>query len=498
MLKDLIASAFHPSEISAMFQVKYGGIKGAANTDKEATGSLTYLAKTLNDHDFCFATLNKVSRSFAVVIQQLPAELKTAICVFYLVLRGLDSVEDDMTFSNTEKIPLLQSFHSKLYIDNWSIENVGDSADYRILLANFHKVINVFKYEVKPQYQSVISEICRKMGHGMADYASKLQSGVIYNVDTIESYNQYCFYVAGLVGLGLCQIYGASGLEDNTLENDKRLWNAMGMFLQKTNIIRDYLDDLTQARMWWPKQIWSNYAAELQWFSHNPDSIQSVQCLNHMINDALQLVPDVLQYLNRLHNVQIFEFCAIPQVMAMATLAEIYNNHNVFKRVVKIRKGLTCKILLSCGNKYDVYNWFNTFARQMQSNIQCDTDTQYQSTQQLLHQVIKHTRIPAYHINNNNINTDTNANAAQQHTSTHVMSNKQSKNTYFNTNTAWCLLIVCAIVLYTKQTTLQNTPFSAWLPSTTVKSGNSLVEMAAMLGGSISVVYLFSSMFSLF
>ena len=31
-----------------------------------------------------------------MVIQQLPERLRDAICVFYLVLRALDTVEDDM------------------------------------------------------------------------------------------------------------------------------------------------------------------------------------------------------------------------------------------------------------------------------------------------------------------------------------------------------------------------------------------------------------------
>jgi phytoene/squalene synthetase len=33
-----------------------------------------------------------VSRSFAIVIEQLGDELRNAVCVFYLVLRGLDTV----------------------------------------------------------------------------------------------------------------------------------------------------------------------------------------------------------------------------------------------------------------------------------------------------------------------------------------------------------------------------------------------------------------------
>lgn len=38
--------------------------------------------------------LCKVSRSFAAVIQQLPAGCCIDICVFYLVLRALDTVDD--------------------------------------------------------------------------------------------------------------------------------------------------------------------------------------------------------------------------------------------------------------------------------------------------------------------------------------------------------------------------------------------------------------------
>ena len=45
---------------------------------------------------------------------------------------------------------------------------------------------------------------------------------------------------------------------------------------------------------------------------------------------------DSLDYMSRLRDVQVFRFCAIPQVMAIATLAECYDNPKVFKTVVKI------------------------------------------------------------------------------------------------------------------------------------------------------------------
>ena len=42
-----------------------------------------------------------------------------AVCIFYLVLRALDTLEDDMTISIEKKIPLLHNFHSYLYEPEW-------------------------------------------------------------------------------------------------------------------------------------------------------------------------------------------------------------------------------------------------------------------------------------------------------------------------------------------------------------------------------------------
>ena len=53
--------------------------------------------------------------SFTIVIQQLPVELQDPVCVFYLVLRALDTVEDDMAIDSGEKLPILHSFHQKIY-----------------------------------------------------------------------------------------------------------------------------------------------------------------------------------------------------------------------------------------------------------------------------------------------------------------------------------------------------------------------------------------------
>ena len=58
--------------------------------------------------------------------------------------------------------------------------------------------------------------------------------------------------------MGLSRLFSASGLEAAEVGKDDRLSNSMGLFLQKTNIIRDYLEDVLQERHFWPKEVRKN------------------------------------------------------------------------------------------------------------------------------------------------------------------------------------------------------------------------------------------------
>lgn len=57
------------------------------------------------------------------------------------------------------------------------------------------------------------------------------------------------------MGIGLSQLFSASELEDPVVGHDIELANSMGLFLQKTNIIRDYLEDQLDGREFWPKEV---------------------------------------------------------------------------------------------------------------------------------------------------------------------------------------------------------------------------------------------------
>lgn len=375
MILDLLITAIKPSEVGSVVKLKLSGLQ-----NKSYPQPLKELAAILNDREFCYAALHKVSRSFAVVIQNLPGELQDAVCVFYLVLRGLDSIEDDMNIPKEKKQRLLRSFHLLSLQPGWNINNIGDKEDYRQLLENFQKVISIYTC-LKPSYRAVIENITKQMGYGMADFAEK-------KVQTTADYDLYCHYVAGLVGIGLSGLFSASGFENAALEQQKTIANSMGLFLQKTNIVRDYLEDIESGRIFWPEQIWSRYATKLEDYRLNPESKESLACLNHLITDALQHVPDCITYLKQIQHPKVFRFCAIPQVMAMATLVKIYNNPDVFRANVKIRKGLAARLMLET-NDMESFNYFlEKFTYKLMRKLN-PADPNYLMIKKRLHRIIE-------------------------------------------------------------------------------------------------------------
>ncbi|KAG9465053.1 hypothetical protein GDO78_019011 [Eleutherodactylus coqui] len=180
----------------------------------------------------CYKYLKETSRSFAAIIQAQEGELRDAMCIFYLVLRALDTVEDDMTMSLKTKIPILHNFHTYLYQADWRFTDSKDK--HRQVLEDFPTISREFR-KLPAVCQEVIAGTCQKMGVGMAKFLEK-------RVESLLDFDEYCHYVAGLVGIGLSRLCAAE-LEDIPVGEDTRLSNSMGLFQQKTNIIRDYLED---------------------------------------------------------------------------------------------------------------------------------------------------------------------------------------------------------------------------------------------------------------
>jgi len=278
----------------------------------------------------------------------------------------LDTIEDDMIPPIEEKVKQLHEFYTHLEERGWNIGKTGRSygtAHEKELLDNFDNVVDTF-LGLKPLYREVIADICKRMGYGMAEFLQK-------EVVTVKDYELYCHYVAGLVGIGLSGLFSRSGTEDPKFAKVEDMSNSMGLFLQKTNIIRDYLDDISQnpPRIFYPKEVWEVYGQHFEDFRSWKNKKGALKMLNHMITDAMKHSFDCLEYLKMPRDPSVFKFCAIPQVMAIATLHLCYNNHDVFRYEVKIRKGEAVKLILACNSYENVVKLFYSYSAKIAKQI---------------------------------------------------------------------------------------------------------------------------------
>lgn len=373
IFKHVIAAGYRPAEIIALLRYKHNADTARANM----TQSLD------SNWEYAYTALCNVSRSFSLVIMELRSGLRHPICVFYLILRALDTIEDDTSFDANLRRDLCARFYTFLDADiseqPWLSYSFGKGPENE-LLTRFDTVLNCYNSLQQP-YKDIIRDITKQMGAGMAEHIDDV------SCDTVANYDKYCHYVAGLVGYGLSDIFAMSTYEDAAFSDRTHLSKSMGLFLQKTNIIRDYLEDIVDGRTFWPREIWSNYANDLSDFKDPANRKFALAALNHMITDALRHVPDCIEYMSYVRSPDVFNFVAIPQVMAIATLAECYNNGRVFEGVVKIRRTKTAQLVLNTKDMDSLYKVFLTHSVTMLNAVE-PHDPSAERTRQLLDQVI--------------------------------------------------------------------------------------------------------------
>jgi len=362
-----------------------------SNSNSSKTNNSNIDNKQTNEVDenwlFCFDSLKNVSRSFNIVIKQLDDETMKVVCIFYLVLRGLDTIEDDMSISSEEKKQMLLNFHNDIENDDYSIE-CGDKPEYRNLMKNFYKVNRTYK-QLHPKYRDVIKNITQEMAKGMVEFLGKT------SMDTTEEYDSYCHYVAGLVGIGLSQIFTISGSEFNDLTKYETLSNSMGLLLQKTNIIRDIKEDYDEKRYWWPKDIVCKHFSSMDDIFANRGEIgeareagettgilviteKHTDLLNEMIMNALRHIPESIEYLSLVKNNTNFKFCAIPQIVAVQTLATLFHNPNVFKKTEKINKTTLARIFMDTNDMNSILQFYIDAVEKIEKKI-VDSDSEFSS-----------------------------------------------------------------------------------------------------------------------
>jgi len=317
----LWSSVIRPYEFYALLGYLFAG-KGSTAT---LCSGLPYAAEeqVAKDDAILDKLLKKVSRSFAAVIADLPnsaaAPLRLSVGTFYLLLRALDTVEDDMDLEHFERFKekktsvagegmlpllgketgvqvkqrLLRAFVTRLDspAGDAKLHGIGEGAEEE-LLRNFAALRRLID-RLPKGHRAVLCNICKEMGEGMATYLVRdLREGT----KDVADYERYCYFVAGLVGKGLSQLFLTSGYERAPQVQEQRLWEPMGAFLQVTNITRDYIEDVVDGRTFWPRDIWSKHVAELSDLRLDVEDTParraaSLACLDEMVAHALGKVP---------------------------------------------------------------------------------------------------------------------------------------------------------------------------------------------------------------
>jgi len=209
----------------------------------------------------------------------------------------------------------------------------------------------------------------------MADGMSKFLDSPI---KSIKDWDRYCYYAAGVVGIGLSKMWVVSGLETKQfLSSDlKNKSKEMGLFLQKTNIIRDCREDMLENRAFLPQVIWGKYVWNYSELFNIEYKKPAILPLNEHVTDALRHLPNCLDYMKAVTSPAIFRFCAIPQVMAIATLALCYNNYDVYLKSVKISRYDTIRIMRAASNYPNTAQVILLYTKQIHDKIAEDDPNQ--------------------------------------------------------------------------------------------------------------------------
>lgn len=89
----------------------------------------------------------------------------------------------------------------------------------------------------------------------------------------------------------------ANFINESLNQDNYQKSESMGLFLQKTNIIRDYQEDMQDGRSFWPQEIWLKYTNSLASFHKDQSEKsqeQALYCISELVLNAMNHINDVL------------------------------------------------------------------------------------------------------------------------------------------------------------------------------------------------------------
>ncbi|MDH5480995.1 MAG: phytoene/squalene synthase family protein, partial [Nitrosomonas sp.] len=319
----------------------------------------------IEDEQYQDFILQGVSRTFALTIPQLPEALRRVIGNAYLLCRITDTIEDDnaLTIAQTRQ---LSDMFTEVVCGNVSADKFVDAlypllSDHTIpaehdLIKNTPAVIRI-THSFNPTQRSALERCVRIMGRGMADYQ---ETETLEGLKDLPAMNQYCYYVAGVVGEMLTELFCDYSPEIN--RNKATLMElsvSFGQALQMTNILKDIWDDRERGACWLPQDVFLRNGFDL----NDLQPGQSDKCfqsgLGELVGVAKMHLQNALTYTCMLPPQEkgIRKFCLWALGMSVLTLNKI-NQHRDFHDGIQVKiKRSSVKATIIATSLFASHNW---------------------------------------------------------------------------------------------------------------------------------------------
>ena len=288
----------------------------------------------LSDDDFQSEMLKGVSRTFALTIPQLPAELCRVVSNAYLLCRIVDTIEDEPVLSGAQKNSFcqqfLRTFNSARNAEPFSrqlcasLSSQTPHAEHE-LIRNVPRVIRITRSFSEPQREA-LQRCVRTMAKGMGQFQLR---GEKHGLQSLDDLDQYCYYVAGVVGQMLTRLFCLHSPE--IAKNHDALMAlavSFGQGLQMTNILKDVWEDYRRGSCWLPRKVFADEGFDLRDLTTARSRQGFERGVHRLVGIAHRHLKNALAYtlLIPKQETGIRNFCLWAIGLAVLTLRKI-NNH---------------------------------------------------------------------------------------------------------------------------------------------------------------------------
>ena len=224
---------------------------------------------SISDEAYQDHILPAVSRTFALTIPELPPALRTSVTNAYLLCRIADTIEDEPALTPAASLHFLQRFVAVLYGKEPAAALAGDlvpqlsnqtlQAEHD-LVANMDRVVRVTNRLNGPE-QIAIQRCVEVMCGGMHQFQ---QTASLRGVPRLTDLDDYCYYVAGVVGQMLTELFCGHA---QTIGQRRALLHELDVSfaqgLQMTNILKDVWEDRSRGACWLPQEVFGRQGVDL-------------------------------------------------------------------------------------------------------------------------------------------------------------------------------------------------------------------------------------------